>query len=77
LKALTCRDLGGACDEPISGETFEEIGQKCRAHVMDAVKSGDAAHKSAVDRMMAASPAEQAASMADYRKKFDALSTPD
>jgi hypothetical protein len=72
LKTLTCKDLGGACEERISAETFEEMGQKCRTHVMEAVKSGDTAHKAAVDRMMLSSPSDQAASMAGYRKKFDA-----
>ena len=41
MKSLTCRDMGGACDEVISGATFEEIGQNCRAHVMEALKRGD------------------------------------
>lgn len=72
MKTLTCRDLGGACDENIAGATFEEIGQKCRAHVMEAVKRGDAAHKAAMNKMMSATPSEQAAMMVKYRKKFDA-----
>jgi hypothetical protein len=72
MKKLTCKDLGGACDEVISGATFEEIGKNCRAHVMDAVKRGDAAHKAAVDKMMSASPSDQATMMAGYKKKFDA-----
>ena len=72
MKKLTCKDLGGACDESIAGATFEEIGQKCRAHVMEAVKRGDPAHKAAVNKMMSASPSEQAAMMAEYKKKFDA-----
>jgi hypothetical protein len=74
MKSLTCKDLGGACDESIVGATFEEIGQKCRAHVMEAVKRGDAAHKAAVNKMMSASPSEQASMMAEYKKKFDAAS---
>lgn len=72
MKKLACKDLGGACDESIAGATFEEIGQKCRAHVMEAVKRGDAAHKAAVNKMTSASPSEQASMMAAYKKKFDA-----
>lgn len=72
MKSLTCKDLGGACDERIAGATFEEIGQKCRTHVMEAVKRGDAAHKAAMNKMMSASPSEQASMMAEYMKKFDA-----
>lgn len=72
MKKLTCKDLGGACGEVISGATFDEIGQKCRAHVMEAVKRGDAAHKAAANKMMTASPSEQATMMAEYKQKFDA-----
>jgi predicted small metal-binding protein len=71
MKKLTCRDLGGPCDQEIVGADFEEIGQKCRAHVTEAVQQGDAAHKASVDRMMEASPAEQAEMMAEYRKRFE------
>jgi hypothetical protein len=72
MKRLTCRELGGACDKSIAGATFEEIGQRCRAHVMEAVQRGDAAHKAAVNKMMSASPSEQAAMMAEYKKRYEA-----
>jgi len=38
MKKLTCRDLGGACDEEITGNSFEEMGNNCKAHVMEKSK---------------------------------------
>ncbi len=46
-KTFTCRELGGICDEKITGETFEEIIQKGVAHIQ-----GDEAHK---EKMMSMS----------------------
>lgn len=34
MKTLTCKELGGACDAPISAETWDEEVQKMTAHVM-------------------------------------------
>jgi Protein of unknown function (DUF1059) len=71
MKKLTCRDLGGPCDQEFSGVSFEEIGRNCRAHVMELVKNGDAAHSEAAMKMRNASPEEQMAMMAAYKKRFD------
>jgi predicted small metal-binding protein len=35
MKALTCRELGGACDQKLSAESWEEIVKKITRHVMD------------------------------------------
>ncbi len=45
-KTFTCRELGGICDEKITGETFEEIVQKGGAHMM-----ADEAHKEKIMKM--------------------------
>lgn len=45
-KTVTCRELGGTCDEQFSGSTFNEIMQKGGAHMM-----GDEAHKDAIMSM--------------------------
>ncbi|MBX9710799.1 MAG: hypothetical protein K2X60_07175 [Xanthobacteraceae bacterium] len=71
MKKLTCKDLGGVCDEAFVG-TFEEIGQKCRVHVMEAVQRGDAAHQAAAGKFMTASPMEQAEMMLEFKNRFDA-----
>jgi hypothetical protein len=41
MKKLTCRELGGACDVEITGNSFVELGKKCREHVMEQIKNGD------------------------------------
>lgn len=34
MKTLTCRELGGACDQKLSAETWEEMVKEMTAHVM-------------------------------------------
>ncbi len=72
MKQLTCRQLGGACDDIISGASFAEIGQNCRAHVMAKIKAGDAAHKTAADKMASASPDDQRKMIAEFEERFKA-----
>ena len=71
MKRLTCRDLGGPCDFEIIGESFEEIGKKSYAHVMEKISAGDVAHAEAAGKMKNASPEEQKAMLAGYKKKFE------
>ena len=70
MKKLTCRDFGGPCDEEITGNSFGEVGGKCRTHVMEQIKSGDEAHRAAADKMKNASPEEQQSMMAEYEKRY-------
>ena len=35
MKTMTCRDLGGACDQKLSAETWEEMVKKMTAHVIE------------------------------------------
>ena len=72
MKKLTCRDFGGPCDHEISGVSFQEIGSKCRTHVMEKIQSGDQAHQIAASKMRDATPEQQMAMMAEYQRKFDA-----
>ena len=71
MKKLTCRDLGGPCDEEVTGNSFEEIGNNCRIHVEEQMNSGDEAHKTAVAKMMNATPEEQKSMMAEYEKRYN------
>lgn len=72
MKTLTCRDLGGPCDELIAGESFQEIAGKCHAHVMELINNGDEAHQAAAGAMRNASPEQQAAMMSEYEARFNA-----
>lgn len=35
MKTMTCAELGGACDQKLSAETWDEMIKKMTAHVMD------------------------------------------
>lgn len=52
MKTMTCRQLGGACDEEFSAETFGEIAELSKAHGSEMFQSGDAAHLQAMEEMM-------------------------
>ena len=71
MKKLTCRDFGGPCDKEITGNSFGEIGNNCKTHVMEQMNNGDEAHLAAATRMKNASPEEQKAMMAEYEKRFN------
>jgi ABC-type transporter MlaC component len=73
MKRLSCRDLGGPCDcdAEFAGQSFEEIGKKSHAHVMEQMQKGDEAHLSAADNMRTATPEQQQAMMAEFKRKFD------
>ena len=55
------------------GETAEEMGAKCRQHVMEMLQSGDEGHKAAVESMMQLSKEEQEKWCDEFRSKFDSL----
>ena len=71
MKRLTCRDLGGPCDAEFAGSSFEEIGKKSREHVMEQMQKGDEAHLSSANNMRSATPEQQKAMMAEFKRKFD------
>lgn len=71
MKKLACKDLGGPCDAEITGNSFTEIGQKCREHVTEQINNGDAAHIAAATKMRNASPEEQKSLMAAFEKRFN------
>jgi len=35
MKTLTCRELGGACDQKLSANSWDEMVQKMTKHVMN------------------------------------------
>jgi hypothetical protein len=71
MKKLTCRDLGGPCDAEFTADTFEDIGKKSHAHVMEQMQKGDEAHVAAAGKMRTVSPDQMQAMMAEFKKKFD------
>jgi len=73
VKKTTCKNLRGACDSVIQGETAEEMGEKCRLHFMEMVQKGDAAHKTAVDDMRRLSKDEQEKWFENFKNNFASL----
>ncbi len=73
MKKTTCNNLGGACDLVVTGETPAEMGENSRKHVMEMVRSGDGAHKRAMEEMMALSPADQQKWYSDFQDNFSSL----
>lgn len=75
MKTMTCRQLGGPCDEAFAAETFDEIGELSRQHVMEMMQANDAPHLQAVADMksLVDEPGAMEAWFEERRKAFDAL----
>jgi hypothetical protein len=75
MKTMTCKQLGGACDQTFSADTFDEIAMMVSKHAREMVQQGDAAHIKAMNEMRnnMASPDAMTAWMDEKRKAFNAL----
>jgi hypothetical protein len=71
---MTCKQLGGACDEKFSAETFEEMADLSKAHGMEMLQKQDAAHLAIMGEMK--SLMEKPGAMQEYmdkkRQEFEA-----
>ncbi len=75
MKSMTCRQLGGACDEVFRAETFEQIAELSKKHGMEMFQKGDQPHLDAMNKMQSLmrSPEQMQAWIEDKRKEFEAL----
>jgi uncharacterized protein YktB (UPF0637 family) len=75
MKTMTCKQLGGACSQTFSAETFDEIAMMVSKHAREMVQQGDQAHIVAMNEMRSqmTSPDAMNSWMTDKRKAFDAL----
>lgn len=75
MKSMTCKALGGACDQTFSANTFDEIAMMVSKHAREMVQKGDVAHIEAMNEMRKSmtSPDAVTAWMDEKRKAFDAL----
>ena len=69
MKTLTCRELGGTCEEKFSGDTLMEVVQKAMPHMMS-----DEAHKAAIMDMEKNTGENKEQWMARMQQEFDAKS---
>lgn len=77
MKTMTCKQMGGACDETFSANTFEEMAELSKAHGAEMMQKQDAAHLKIMGEMKAImeKPGGMEEYIAEKRKAFDA--TPD
>ena len=51
MKTMTCKQLGGACNENFYAETFEEMAEKSKQHGRQMYEKGDEEHIKAMGKM--------------------------
>jgi len=75
MKAMTCKQLGGACDEVFIASSFEEIAELSKQHGMEMFQQGDEEHLKAMNDMqdLMKNPDAMKEWFESKRKEFDAL----
>ena len=73
MKTMTCKQMGGACDETFSAETFEEMAELSKQHGMEMFQKGDEAHLKIMGEMkeIMQKPGAIEEYMAEKRKAFN------
>jgi len=51
MKTMTCRQLGGACDLELRGDTADKVIKLQDKHLKEIVANGDTAHEQALKDM--------------------------
>ncbi len=51
MKTMTCKQLGGACDQTFRAATFEEMASLSKEHGKEMFKKNDTAHLEAMRAM--------------------------
>ena len=74
MKTMYVRDLGcpASDNHQVSGETFEEIAEKCQKHAMEKIAADDEEYIAMANTMRNASPEEQQKMFAEYKANFEA-----
>ena len=75
MKTMTCKQLGGACDEEFHADTFEEMAEMSKKHGMEMFQLGDEEHLKAMKAMqdLMQSPTGMQDWFNNKRKEFDKL----
>jgi hypothetical protein len=75
MKTMTCKQLGGACDEAFSAETFEEMAELSKQHGMAMFQQQDAAHLQAMQNMqhLMQDPEAMANWFQERKQEFESL----
>jgi hypothetical protein len=51
MRTMTCKQLGGPCDLPLTGSTADEVLKAQDRHLKEVVAAGDTAHEQAREQM--------------------------
>ena len=72
---MTCKQLGGICDEEFRADTFEEMKGLSQKHAHEMYKKGDEKHMKIMKEMMELmkNPKAMKDWMQNKEKEFDAL----
>lgn len=75
MKTMTCRQLGGACDEAFSANTFEEIADLSKLHGLEMFQKKERNHLEAMQRMrdLMSKPDAMEQWFESKRQEFDTL----
>ena len=75
MKSMTCQQLGGACNQIFTANTFDEMAALSRKHAMEMFQKGDQPHIQAMQEMqkLMQSPEGMAKWMEEKRRAFDQL----
>lgn len=75
MKTMTCKQLGGACDQEFHANTFEEIAEISKKHGMAMFQKNDQPHLKAMNTMqeLMKSPDAMNEWFESKRKEFNAL----
>jgi predicted small metal-binding protein len=75
MKTMTCKQLGGACNQTFSANSFDEIAMMVSKHAREMVQQGDAAHIEAMNDMRSKMTSAEATNawMSEKRNAFDSL----
>ena len=75
MKTMSCKQLGGACEEEFQAGTFEEIAEMSKQHGMEMFQKNDKAHLKAMEEIQALMKKPEAMKewFENKRKEFEAL----
>ena len=51
MKKITCKELGGACEQAFLGDSFADVARQSRQHAMEMFAKNDTDHLKAAERM--------------------------
>jgi len=51
MKKITCKELGGACEQAFLGDSFADVARQSRQHAMEMFAKNDTHHLKAGERM--------------------------